>query len=88
MVQDDWRLQGQEAYLAGAELCWKPYRHYSEAWDHDHCEFCWAKFAEPGSLPEALHAGYATPDDYRWICKACFDDFCERFEWIVVECDR
>ena len=84
---DDWRLTGQEAYLAGATLCWRSYQRYREGWDHDHCEFCFSKFAEPDVSPDALHAGYATLDEYRWICQRCFDDFRQRFGWRVVECE-
>jgi hypothetical protein len=35
--------------------------------------------------------GYATTDEhetgarYHWICKQCFDDFADLFEWRVVE---
>jgi hypothetical protein len=32
---------------------------------------------------DALHEGYATNNAYRWICKACFDDFMDLFEWKV-----
>jgi hypothetical protein len=81
---DDWRLQGQEAYLTEATLEWKPYTRYSESWAHDHCEFCSAKFSEAGSVASTLHEGYATPDKYRWICAACFEDFKERFRWRVL----
>jgi hypothetical protein len=38
---------GQEEYLKGAVLVRKPYRAYSETWEHDHCEFCFAKFMDP-----------------------------------------
>ncbi len=80
---EDWRLLNQEDYLSGVKLQWKEYRRYSETWDHDHCAFCWDKFAEADHIPEALHSGYATEDDYYWICKACFDDFRDRFKWEV-----
>ena len=47
-MEDDWRLdRGQEDYLQGAALVWKPYRAWSEPWEHDHCQFCWAKFVDP-----------------------------------------
>ena len=46
-------------------------------WDHDHCAFCWAKFADVDG-PEILREGYATPDDYYWICPTCFTDFREQ----------
>ena len=80
---EDWRLQGQEAYLTGAALEWRQYKRYSQSWEHDHCEFCWAKFAESESISDALHEGYATADRYRWICAKCFSDFKNRFGWRV-----
>jgi hypothetical protein len=81
----DWRLRGQEAYLGGAALVRRPYRRYAANadWDHDHCAFCWAKFMVE-DLPIVLHEGYATRDDYHWICQRCFQDFREQFRWTVV----
>ena len=76
--RDDWRIQGQEKYLAGSVFKWKSYTKYRDDWDHDHCEFCGAKFMEP-SNPDSLHEGYSTEDNYRWVCKTCFDDFKEMF---------
>ena len=40
----------------------------SDAWDHDHCECCWTKFSREGSS-DALDEGYATKDNYYWICE-------------------
>ena len=76
----DWRLQGQERYLHGVQLIRREWRVYPEnpKWDHDHCAFCWAKFA---ALPEAEHVGYCTLDEYHWICATCFEDFREKFAW-------
>ena len=81
-TQDDWRRQGQERYLEGVELSWKRYTKYREEWDHDHCEFCGAKFMESGDQ-DIQKEGYATEDNYRWICKQCFDDFREEFNWTL-----
>jgi len=79
---NDWRLTGNQDYLKGISLVWRRYTRYSDKWEHDHCEFCYAKFMEePG--PEILTEGYATPDKYRWICKTCFDDFNDLFNWQV-----
>jgi hypothetical protein len=42
---DDWRLTGQERYLKEVSLrlsAWVP-QHPEN--DHDHCAFCWKKFA-------------------------------------------
>jgi hypothetical protein len=70
-VDDDWRLdRGQDEYLRGATVVRKRYRAWSVTWDHDHCQFCWAKFVDPESSeahgrlaredPEILTEGYAT----------------------------
>ena len=84
-AKPDWRLQGQEKYLQGIALVHRLYRQNPKNpdWDHDHCEFCWAKFSL--TAPDALREGYASQDDYRWICTTCFTDFRERFAWKVVE---
>jgi hypothetical protein len=78
---DDWRRQGQERWLAGVRLIGRPYRLYRPGWDHDHCSFCWAKFS---FYPGDLTWGYATEDDYHWICSCCFEDFKEEFRWQVL----
>lgn len=99
-MNDDWRLdRGQGEYLQGATLVWKPYRVWSETWEHDHCEFCWAKFVDPAFSevharlaqdPDVQTEGYAAvgtgpegQDDYHWICASCFEDFHKRFAWHV-----
>ena len=80
---NDWRLTNQLSYFRGATLRWQAYRRYREDWDHDHCEFCGTKFAEPDA-PGTLHEGYTTTDNRRWVCRACFDDFADLFAWLVV----
>ena len=80
----DWRLQGQEKYLQGAQLmrrAWRPYPKKPD-WDHDHCAFCWAKFS---AAPDDEHEGYCTLDEYHWICATCFEDFREMFAWRLSE---
>jgi hypothetical protein len=98
---DDWRLTGQEDYLAGADWIRKRYRVFSDTWEHDHCEFCWTKFMDPefslehrkyvAENSEVLTEGYTTTADHSqgaefyWVCPQCFDDFTARFGWHVVE---
>ena len=48
------------------------------SWDHDHCEFCSSKF-EVAPEPDQSPIGYATTNDYSWICEQCFPDYHERF---------
>jgi hypothetical protein len=78
---DDWRLCGQERYLKGKAFRWTRYIAPRPTWDHDHCEFCWAKFMET-DLPDVLHEGYCS-EEFRWICRTCFEDFRAQFEWRV-----
>jgi hypothetical protein len=54
------------------------YAPFRAGWDHDHCEFCSAKFS---MMDADLHEGYVTEDGYRWICEPCFLDFAESFGW-------
>lgn len=79
---DDWRRQGQDKYLKGKTLIFQSYRIYRDGWDHDHCEFCSAKFS---MLPDDLTEGYSTDDCYHWVCKACFEDFKGEFEWTTTK---
>jgi hypothetical protein len=80
-TNSDWRLQGQEKYLAGVALIRRVYSAPRPDWDHDHCEFCSTKFMIGGGA-DTLQEGYCTLDAHRrWICKACFNDFHVRFGW-------
>jgi hypothetical protein len=74
----DWRLQNQDRYLKGVTLSKSAYRPRDANWDHDHCEFCWAKFS---ASSDDLHEGWITTDN-RWICERCFLDFHQEFEWV------
>ena len=79
-MESDWRLTNQMNYLFGVTLIQARYQSKSGN-DHDHCEFCWDKFAEEGDV---LHFGYCTADRYRWICPTCYSDFKDMFQWKVV----
>ena len=101
--QDDWRLTWQQEDLQHAALAWQRYRVWSETWEHDHCAFCWDKFMDPDvseehrrfvdEHPDVRTEGYATTAEHphgarcRWVCKPCFDDFADLFEWRVVAPD-
>ena len=79
----DWRLQGQDAYLADRVLTLRIWQSDREGWDHDHCSFCWAKFGT-ADLEDVDHTeGYVTSDGSHWVCRPCFDDFRDRFGWTV-----
>ena len=80
---DDWRLQGQEQYLSGATLHWRSWTETRSGWDHDHCSFCWAKLTDRPDDP-ALREGYATDNEYHWVCAKCAADFARRFKFKLV----
>lgn len=80
--KNDWRLTGQEDYLTGKTLYHRKWKPYHAEWGHEHCVFCWDKFSD---IEGALHEGYATEDNYYWICPDCFKDFNVMFKWIVIE---
>ena len=87
---NDWRLTEQAEFLGGATFerkRWNP----REGDDHDHCEFCWAKFAEPHPAePDPVQIGYSAagpphdpqPNRY-WVCEKCFEDFREQLRFEV-----
>jgi hypothetical protein len=80
---NDWRLANQAQYLTEVVLVWAKYHPAKETNDHDHCEFCWAKFSLDDS-PDTIKEGYATKDRERWICKPCYEDFKDLFKWQVI----
>lgn len=85
VTDDDWRLTGQETYLAGRVLRWADWTPPRGGWEHDHCAFCWAEFAASKTDHVDYTAGYVTDDDnYYWVCPQCFNDFRVRFGWTVV----
>ena len=61
---DDWRLSGaSKEFLKHARLWRSRYAPATSANDHDHCEFCFAKFMV-GGANESLDQGYTTADRY------------------------
>ena len=114
-MEQDWRINGQEAYLQNATLYkikfpefWKAaykeknafyqkvlkcaesyaalYPDKSEYLEgekiqllwHDHCEFCWEK-----AMTDTECEFYCTKDMRYWICKECYEDFKDKFNWTV-----
>lgn len=81
-MNNDWRLlRGQEKYLFGVTLVKQDYSPRNHLNDHDHCEFCMAKF---GKGHDGLKQGYSTEDNDIWICSRCYNDFKNQFEWRAI----
>ena len=85
-VTEDWRLTGQELYLAGRPMRFARWTAYRPGWGHDHCDFCWAEISDDVSGHAAFNEAWVTADDdYTWVCAKCFDDFREQFGWVVAD---
>jgi len=82
----DWLLSGQERYLQGARFRWQTYQPPRPGWDHDHCEFCYAKFMDIDA-PDVLREGYVSDKGY-WVCSDCFPTFRDRFAWELAPSDE
>jgi len=88
-LESDWRLTNQENYLKSATLRLSRFemRPGKPEWDHEHCDFCWAKIVEEKHKREGddlLIEAYTTEDRHHWVCPKCFEDFREMFQWHVV----
>ena len=66
--------------LIKAHLKLQTYKKPRPDWDHDHCEFCFAKFMEPGN-PNTLHQGYYCKSEDTWICPKCYEERKAEFQW-------
>lgn len=60
---NDWRITNQMNYLFRARLIKTTFSESSHS-DHEHCEFCFAKF---GNAEGLLQSGYCTLDKYHWV---------------------
>lgn len=48
--------------------------------DHAHCELCWVKICDIES-PEYERSGYYCSETGCWLCKKCFSDFSQTYNW-------
>ena len=85
MSEDRWveGLAGTDlSSLEGLAVAFRPYRQYTDGWDHDHCESCMAGPNE--SDPTDLHEGWTTTSEYDygaeylWLCDSCYQRFKHR----------
>jgi len=61
-TKEDWRYSNIY-HLEGLTFTLAKYNAPSEEWDHDHCNGCWAKFADFDGA-DILHEGYVTAIPY------------------------
>ncbi|MBQ9986328.1 MAG: hypothetical protein IJP38_08490 [Oscillospiraceae bacterium] len=75
MNNNDWRLTNQMNYLFRKKLIKGAFKPYREGWEHELCEFCAER------IDNTTDEVYSTEDRYHWICKECYNDFKDMFEW-------
>jgi hypothetical protein len=79
----------------GTTLVFKRYQARSEAWEHEHCRFCFTTFMDPDfseahrrfieEHEEVLTEGYTTTEEHErggdghWVCSQCVADFAQEF---------
>lgn len=82
--KSDWHWSNAGPHLQGLTLYRRRWTMTRPQWDHDHCELCGSKFmAQDRAIPDTLHEGYATDDEYSWVCAQCFADFRDHYRWSV-----
>ena len=80
-----WRIETGR-HLIGAALRKRRWVGRGEEWDHEHCDCCWAKFAE-WEGPDIQHEGYVTVSDAdsktagHWVCEQCLQDLQVEMDW-------
>jgi hypothetical protein len=89
-MDEDWRVDIASRHLKGQPLKRKKWTRWSEAWDHDHCAACRAKFSELDE-PDIQKEGYATTEsykrgtDYDWVCVKCFSELKDKVGWYEIQ---
>lgn len=76
-MSNDWRLTNQMNYLYRKVLKKQAFKVYRDGWEHEHCEFCSKR------IDKNTKVAYSSENNYYWICKKCYEDFKNLFEWTV-----
>ena len=83
--KDDWRLDLYDKGLNGKKFEYKKFV-TDGLNDHEHCAFCMKKITDL-NMSDADKCGYCAtevePHHAGWVCKECFDDFAEMFDFHI-----
>lgn len=79
---NDWRLSFGQTPEIYQQYQWslKPWTSTDPNWDHDHCEFCFQKISNLKEEDSELE-GWTDDEKNHWICKTCFEDFQDMYQW-------
>lgn len=84
-AEGDWRLDTYDGYLDGAEFTLEKFVS-TETNDHEHCVFCWQKITDlsiENCETEGYNTVYEKTGQSQWICKECFNEFKNMFNFKV-----
>lgn len=80
----DWRLLNIKTDLQGQEFCYTKFKSNGRN-DHEHCILCWQTISD--DVNSGDNEGYyffnKKTNQTNWICKTCFEEFKNRFDWQV-----
>lgn len=87
----DWRILNYDGHLNNKTFTYAEFKSTAKN-DHEHCEFCWKKITDL-DIPneECDRDGYyilnENTNQTNWICKKCFEDFKDRFNFKQVSAE-
>lgn len=83
MANSDWRIESYNGYLNGETFTFEKFVSSSTN-DHEHCIFCWKKISDLNNNnydTEGYYTIYSKTGQTNWICKDCFKDFKDQFNF-------
>lgn len=84
-IESDWRLEAYNGYLDGATFTLEKFVS-TKTNNHEHCMFCWQKITDL-NIKDCETEGYRTmykeTGQTKWVCKACFNEFKNKFSFKV-----
>ncbi|MDE7181874.1 MAG: hypothetical protein K2O41_02420 [Clostridia bacterium] len=83
MHNQDWRIETYRGHLNGETFSLKDFVSTATN-NHEHCVFCWRKITDL-NIEECDREGYCAfnskTGQANWVCKGCFNDFKEQFNF-------
>ncbi|MCR5808105.1 MAG: hypothetical protein K6G56_00930 [Clostridiales bacterium] len=78
----EWRLTAWEACQIGNCMQHRVFDRTIVIEDFDKCSLCYERFDTDEKHPQKA---YYCPDNHRWVCEKCFNDFKDLFDWTSEE---
>lgn len=87
-MKEDWRIEYYNGHLNGKTFQFAKFKS-TKTNNHEHCEFCWKTITDVPDVIECDREGYWLLNEKsmqtNWVCKDCFEEFRDRFNFKVKE---